>query len=112
VDVDIIKAYLDNSKNPVRHIPGWAQLFARPDVKNYRTICGGWSHPIQIIHDGQLVNFATVTVKDQYLFTILSMNLIDTYKKYWEEYGYPTFPAEEEGKNALNFSDFGITGHD
>jgi ABC-type branched-subunit amino acid transport system substrate-binding protein len=112
VDVDTIKAYLDNSKGSVRHASGWAKLFARPDLKNYRTICGGYSHPVIMIHDGKLVTVGTVTLKDQYLFAILSGGLVDTYKKYWEEYGYPAFPAEEKGKSKLNFSDLGITGHD
>jgi hypothetical protein len=112
VDVEVLKAYLDNSKGAVRHLCGFAQLFARPDLKNYRTICGGWSSPVATIQDGKLVPVAVVTMKDQYLFTILSRGLGDTYKKYWEEYGYPTFPAEEQGKNLLNYSDLGITGHD
>jgi hypothetical protein len=112
VDVDIIKAYLDNSKNPVRHIPGWAQLFARPDKENYRTIDGIMSCYAGIVKDGQWVLYKPITCKDCYLYTIKILKWDDTYKKYWEEYGYPTFPAEEEGKNALNFSDFGITGHD
>jgi len=112
VDVDTIKNYLDNSKHAVRTIVGFVQLFARPDLGNYRTICGAPSHPIQKIHDGKLVNFATVTIKDQYLFSIVSNGLVDKYKAYWAQYGYPTFPADEKGKNALNFSDLGITGQD
>jgi branched-chain amino acid transport system substrate-binding protein len=112
VDVEVIKAYLDNSKGSVRHLSGFTKLFARPDLGNYRTICGGWSHPVVMIHDGELVPIGVVTLKDQYLFSVLSNGLVDTYKKYWEEYGYPTFPNEEKGENTLNYSDLGITGHD
>lgn len=113
VDVEVIKQYLDNSKKPIRGVMGWTELFARPDLKNFRTICGGWSHPIQKITDGKLVNFATATLKDQYLFSIISGNkLVDTYKAYWLQYGYPKFPDEEKGENVLNFSDLGITGQD
>jgi branched-chain amino acid transport system substrate-binding protein len=112
VDVDVLKAYLDNSKGSIRHVCGFAKLFARPDVDNYRTICGGWSSPVCAIQDGKLVPVAVVTMKDQYLFTVLSFHWEDTYKKYWEEYGYPTFPAEEQGENLLNYSDLGISGHD
>lgn len=112
VDVDTIKTYLDHIDHPIRQLLGWEMLFARPDLNNLRTICGGYDHPIQKISNGQLVNFSQVTMKEQYLFTIISNNMVDTYKAYWEQYGYPNFPADEEAANTLHFTDLGITGHD
>jgi ABC-type branched-subunit amino acid transport system substrate-binding protein len=112
VDVETIKAYLDKSNHPVRTSLGWEALFARPDLNNLRTICGGYSHPVQKITNGELVNFSVVPLKDQYLFSIISNRLVDTYKAYWAQYGYPVFPDEEKGKNSLKFSDFGIIGQD
>ena len=38
VDPEKIKAYLDNDKNYVSTLTGYAQLYARPDLKNYRTM--------------------------------------------------------------------------
>jgi hypothetical protein len=43
-----------------------------------------------------------VTVKDQYLASIMAYHLVDVYKKYWEEYGKPVFPPED---SVLDFSD-------
>jgi hypothetical protein len=112
IDVDVIKAYLDNLDHPVRGTLGWIGLFARPDLGNTRTICGGWSHPIQKITDGKLVNFSVVTLKDQYLFSVITSGKVDSFKAYWAQYGYPKFPAEEEAASILKFSNLGITGQD
>jgi branched-chain amino acid transport system substrate-binding protein len=112
VDVEKNKAYLDHLDHPVREILGWEGLFARPDLNNLRTICGGYSHPVQKITNGELANFSVVTLKDQYLFSIISNRLVDQYKAYWAQNGYPKFPDEEKGKNSLKFSDLGITGQD
>jgi branched-chain amino acid transport system substrate-binding protein len=112
VDVETVKKYLDSSNHPVRGLVGWTQLFARPDLGNYRTVCGGLSNPVARITDGKLQNISNVPLKDQYLFTIISGNMVDVYKAYWAQYGYPTFPEEEKGQNVLNFSDLGISGHD
>ena len=113
VDTDVITKYLGNSPAPVEELGKYyVELFARPDLNNYRTISGGNSGPMGLIHDGKLVPGPIVPMKDQYLFTIISQGLGDTYKAYWEQYGYPTFPASEKGLNSLNFSYFGITGQD
>jgi len=112
VDVEVIKAYLDNMDHAVRTTTGFVQLFARPDLNNFRTISGGNSHPVARITDGVLKNFSQVTMKDQYLFSIMANNLVDTYKAYWVKYGYPKFPAEEAAASSLHFSDLGITGQD
>jgi ABC-type branched-subunit amino acid transport system substrate-binding protein len=112
VDPDVLKKYLENSPPASRTMLGFTQLFARPDKKNYRTTVSAMGHQVGIVKDGNWVAFQAVTVKDMYLFTIKLLGWGDTYKKYWEEYGYPTFPAEEKGKNTLNYSDFGISGQD
>ncbi len=112
VDVEVIKAYLDHMDHAVRTTTGFVQLFARPDLNNFRTTSGGNSHPVARITDGVLKNFSQVTMKDQYLFSIIANNLVDIYKAYWTEYGYPKFPAEEEAASSLHFSDLGITGQD
>jgi hypothetical protein len=117
VDVDVVKAYLDKMDHAVRSPTGFVQVFARPDLGNLRTICGGNSHPVARITDGVLKNFSQVTMKEQYLFAIMSNNMmnptmIDTYKAYWLQYGYPKFPAEEEANSTIHFSDLGITGVD
>jgi Periplasmic binding protein len=112
IDVEVIKAYLDHMDHPVRNPMGWTGLYARPDLGNFRTICGGPSHPVARITDGVLKNFSMVTQKEQYLFSIMANNMVDVYKAYWEEYGYPTFPEEEEEASTLHFSDLGITGQD
>jgi branched-chain amino acid transport system substrate-binding protein len=116
IDVDVLKAYLDDSPPAVRGTLGWTQLFARPEVGNNRTISGGWGHPVQKITDGKLVNFSQVTLKDQYLFSVISTSyqpgFLDAYKAYWAKYGYPQFPAEEKGMSTLKWSDLGVTGQD
>ncbi len=96
---------------------GWTGMYARPELGNFRTICGAPSHPIARITDGVLKNVSAVTQKEQYLFSIMSNNflnpkMIDTYKAYWLQYGYPNFPAEEDANTTLHFSDLGITGVD
>ncbi len=63
-----------------------------------------------IVKDGEIVPFSAITIKDHYLASIMSNNLVDVYKAYWEQYGYPTFPADQT--SMIKFSDLGITGHD
>jgi branched-chain amino acid transport system substrate-binding protein len=109
VDVEVIKAYLDNSDHAVMTLTTYTQLMARPDLGNYRTICGNPVDLVGRIHDGKLETFASVGPKTHYLSAILAYGQVDIYKEYWEEYGYPTFPDEP---SAINFSDLGITGHD
>jgi len=109
VDVEAIKKYLDNQPHPVRHLTGWCKLFARPDKENLRTVTGTPADFVAIVKDGKELPFRNVAVKDHYLASILSYGLVDVYKKYWEEYGYPTFPDEP---THVKFSDLGITGQD
>ena len=110
VDVEVIKAYLDNQPHAVRALTGYCQLFARPDKGNLRTISGEPTGYTAIIKDGELAPLSPVTVKDHYLATILCNNLVDVYKAYWEQYGYPKFPDDKT--SVLKFSDLGIIGHD
>jgi branched-chain amino acid transport system substrate-binding protein len=113
VDTDAVKKYLDNSPAPLQMFNGIFKYFARPELGNNRTISGCLSQHVGIIHDGKLVDSGTiVTLKDQYLFTIMTQNMVDAYKAYWAEYGYPKFPDEEKGKETFHYSDFGITGQD
>ena len=105
----LIKAYLDNGPNAVRTFTGYCQLFARPDLGNLRTVSGEPNECTGIVKDGEVVTLAQVTVKDHYLASILSYGLVDVYKAYWEQYGYPKFPPQT---SLLKFSDLGITGHD
>ena len=71
VDVDVIKAYLDNQPYAVSTLGGYCQLFARPDAGNLRTVSGTVGAYIGTVKDGELVPLKPVTVKDQYLGTIL-----------------------------------------
>jgi hypothetical protein len=36
-----------------------------------------------------------IAVKDQYLISIKSYNMLDVYQAYWDKFGKPTFGAEE-----------------
>ena len=110
VDVEVIKAYLDNQPHGVKTLTGYCQLFARPDAGNLRTVSGEPDGFVGVVKDGKGVPLRAVTVKDHYLSSILSNGLVDVYKAYWEQYGYPTFPAAET--SVIKFSDLGITGHD
>lgn len=95
VDVEVLKKYLDSQSHGVMTLTGYLQLFARPDLGNYRPIDGAPGHGIGIIKNGNMAYYKQVTVKDQYLVSIKAYGMVDTYKKYWEEYGKPTFPPEE-----------------
>jgi branched-chain amino acid transport system substrate-binding protein len=113
VDTDVIKAYMDNSPAPVQLPGGLQQYFARPELGNNRTISGCTSGQLGVIRDGKLVGSGTfTTTKDHYLFTIKTKNLIDIFKVYWAQYGYPKFPAAEKGMETFKYTDLGITGQD
>jgi ABC-type branched-subunit amino acid transport system substrate-binding protein len=94
VDVDTIVKYLQNFKKGVKTFGGYSQLFARPDLKNYKTVDAARGTYVATIKDGKLVILKTVPVKDMYLVSIKAMGLVDVYEKYWEEYGRPTFPPQ------------------
>jgi ABC-type branched-subunit amino acid transport system substrate-binding protein len=96
-DVPVLKKYLDNMPHAVMSLCGYVQMFARPDMGNYRTIDAAPGHPIGIVKNGKMEPYKIVTVKDQYLVSIKAYKLVDVYKKYWEKYGKPKFPKEEGG---------------
>jgi ABC-type branched-subunit amino acid transport system substrate-binding protein len=102
VDVDTVVKYLQNSKKGVKTFGGYSQLFARPDLKNYKTIDSAPGCYVAVIKDGKLVPLKAVAVKDHYLVTIKAMGLVDVYEKYWEQYGKPTFPPQP---SLYDFSD-------
>jgi ABC-type branched-subunit amino acid transport system substrate-binding protein len=110
LDVDVLKAYLDKSVHAVRALTGYCQLFARPDKNNLRTISGEPADFVVIVKDGKMELVQPVAMKDHYLASILSYKLVDVYKKYWDQYGYPTFPAGQ--KAVITYADLGIPGHD
>jgi hypothetical protein len=85
-------------------------LFARPDTNNLRTVSGEPADFVAIIQDGKIVPIRGVSIKDHYLASILSYGVVDVYKQYWEQHGYPNFPSDQE--SLVKFSDLGITGHD
>jgi hypothetical protein len=112
VDVDVIKAFFDNDPPVFQSLGGWTKLVARPDAGNYRTnvLCGSGHNGI--ISDGKVVPGPVTTEKDQYLFTILSMKLLDYYKPYWVEKGYPKFSAWSKQYDTMTYNMLGITGAD
>jgi branched-chain amino acid transport system substrate-binding protein len=95
VDPEVLRNYMDNSKNAVMTLDGYSQLFARPDMGNNRTVDVAPGHGIGMIKDGKLAYWKQVTVEDQYLASIKAYGLLNTYQKYWDQYGKPTFPAEQ-----------------
>ena len=95
-DVEVLKKYLESGPPASMTLVGYNQLFARPDLQNYRTIDATPGHGVGIIKDGVMEYYKQVTVRDQYLVSIMAYGLEEVYKKYWDEYGFPTFPAAEK----------------
>ena len=93
-DVDTLVAYLQDSKKGVKTLNGYSQLFARPDIQNFKTVDSAPGHYIGVVKDGKFVYSSTIACKDQYLSSILVYGLQDVYQKYWDEYGTPTFPDQ------------------
>ena len=112
IDTDVLKAYFDNDPPAWYGTTGWVKLLARPETGHYRTITWGIGGPAAIIHDGKLLPSSVTTIKDQYLFTISSMNLTDTYKTYWTTKGYPKLPDEYKPLDTFTYAMLGITGAD
>jgi ABC-type branched-subunit amino acid transport system substrate-binding protein len=96
VDPKVLQAYLDKSDHEVATLLGYAQLMARPDLKNYRTMDSAFSDGIAISKDGKFQFYMPDTVQDQYLASIKAYGLVDVYKAYWKEYGQPKFPKSEK----------------
>jgi branched-chain amino acid transport system substrate-binding protein len=102
VDVETIVKYLKNSKTAVRTFGDYSQLFARPDINNYKTIDVAAGLFVGTVKDGKLTPLKPVTVKDHYLVSIKAYGLVDVYEKYWAQYGRPMFPKQS---SLFDFSD-------
>lgn len=94
IEVDVIAKYLQNSKGAVKTFGGYTQLFARPDLNNFKTIDSAAGTWVGVIKDGKLTPLKAVSVKDLYLVSIKAYGLVDVYEKYWEKYGRPSFPKQ------------------
>src|SRR5208337_3114364 len=88
VDPEVIRKYLQNSKRGVMTLLGYVQLFARPDKGNFKTIDAAPTTPVALVKNGKLTGLKVASVKDQYLVSIKSYNMVDAYQKYWDTYGY------------------------
>ncbi len=86
--------YLKNSKTAVKTFGDYSQLFARPDINNYKTIDVAAGLFVGAVKDGKLAPLKAVTVKDYYLVSIKAYGLVDVYEKYWAQYGRPVFPKQ------------------
>jgi hypothetical protein len=96
IEQKTLQAYLDKSDHEVATLLGYAQLMARPDLKNYRTMDSAFSDGIAISKGGKFAFFEPDTVQDQYLASIKAYGLTDVYKAYWTQYGQPKFPKSAE----------------
>ncbi len=102
VDTTVLKDYLGKGPRPPLAMTGYSQLFARPDIKQYRTTDGGPGNGRGIVKNGKLEFAGQITAKDEYLATIKVHKLVDVYQKYWDQYGKPKFSNEA---STLDFSD-------
>jgi ABC-type branched-subunit amino acid transport system substrate-binding protein len=102
IDPDVLAQYLKKSSKPVMTLGGYAMLVARPDLQNYETIDAVIPDFIGVIHDGKLVVEKGVSIKDQYLASIMSYGLTDVYQQYWDKYGKPQFP---DAPSLLDYAD-------
>jgi len=105
VDTAVLKGYLEKSPPATKDLVGYTQLFARPDIKQDRTVDGPPGCGYGIVQGGQMVYKGQFTVQDEYIVTIKAMNLLSVYQPYWDKYGKPTFPAEEAPLSKLSWDD-------
>ncbi len=96
VDRVALQKYLDKSDHEVATLLGYAQLMARPDLKNYRTMDSAFSDGIAISKAGKFQFFEPDTVQDQYICSIKAYGLADVYKAYWAQYGQPKFDKDSK----------------
>ena len=102
VDTTVLKDYLGQGKSNPLSMSGYCQLFARPDINQYRTVDGAPASGRAVVKNGKLEYIGQITAKDQYIATIKYHKMQDVFEKYWEEYGKPKFADE---KSTLDFSD-------
>jgi hypothetical protein len=101
-DPAVLKNYLEKGTKGPLSLTGYSQLFARPDIKQYRTTDGGPPSGRGIIKNGKLEYVGQITAKDQYLVTIKYRKLVDVYQRYWDQYGKPNFGSE---KSTFDYAD-------
>ena len=118
VDKNVVKAYLEGGKQGgVLDMTGYTELFARPDLKNYRTIDANPGSGIGKVVNGQLQFVGMTTSQDQYLISLkvydgtpdVYPNILNTYKAYWAKYGKPVFPAAEKANSNADWTLLGET---
>jgi hypothetical protein len=102
VDTTVLKDYLGNGPKATKTFGGYTQLYARPDLNQYRTVDAAPGSGRGVIKNGKLTYLDMLTVKDGYLVSIKLHNLVDVYQQYWDKYGKPTFPPE---KAVFDFAD-------
>lgn len=105
VDSTALAEYLSNSKGAIMAVTGPAQLVARPDIENNRTVDAVLTNQIGVIKDGQIVPLKQVSLLDTYLASVMGYGQVDMYKPYWTEQGVPEFPEQD---SLLNWSDVGM----
>jgi ABC-type branched-subunit amino acid transport system substrate-binding protein len=94
VDPDVLAEYLAKSTKAVMGLCGYGQLVARPELQSDRTVEAVLPDLFGVIRDGKLVVEQRVPIKDQYLASIKSYNMLAAYQPYWEKNGKPQFPDE------------------
>lgn len=102
VDPTVLKDYLAKGPRGTLTLTGYCQLYARPDINQFRTTDGGPGNGRGVVKNGKLEYAGQITTKDEYIATIKVHKLQDLYEKYWEKYGKPKFPNEP---NTLDYSD-------
>ena len=91
----------------------YTQLFARPDLKQSRTVDASPGHGIGIVKNGQLIFTSQITMQDQYLVSLKCYEMVggpfkgilDVYQKHWDKYGKPVFQKGEQKLNRFTWED-------
>jgi len=94
VDPTVLKNYLEKGPLATKTFGGYVQLFARPDLQQFRTVDAVPPSGLGDIEKGKVVYKWQLTVQDMYLVSVKVHGLVDVYQKYWDKYGKPTFPKE------------------
>lgn len=73
---------------PKQTLTGHSQLFARPDIQNFKTVDSAPGHYIGVVRDGKFAYSSTIACKDQYLSSILEAGCYIGYDNFGN-LGYP-----------------------
>jgi ABC-type branched-subunit amino acid transport system substrate-binding protein len=112
VDKNAIKTYLETGKQGgVMDLTGYTELFARPDLKQMRTVDAAPGHGIGKFMDGNFTYTGQATMQDHYLVSLacyaklpqIFPGILQTYRDYWAKNGKPNFPPE---KPLVSWDDF------